>query len=819
MFSAKSQSYPATALSTGNGLHDFIEKQRVRRQSNKVLHAHPSPLFWLERNVPVKEVMIERRIANAAIPKRLNVYVGTAYCLPTNPDRCGYCLFPSEVYQGQQQLDTFLQYLEREGRRYQPFFEDDQLASLYFGGGTANLYKPDDYYRLMEIVRGVFPHIPPGVEMTLEGIPQLFTREKLAAMKANGISRISMGVQQLDDEMIKLSGRKQKAKHAFQTLEWCEELGLRSSVDLIYGWPRQTIDLMLKDLETIIRTGVRHITHYELNVAGRTAFARDHRDELPSIEQNLEMYRVSKQFLESQGFRQVTTYDWEKPDADLHGDLLFEENMRRFFTYDKDQGLIGNDMWGWGFAGVSYFLGTPEMPGWTYMNSLRVGEYFNRLDESRFPIERGFHYSERDLRIAWLFQALQGTSADLNAYKKIFGFDLLEEFDDIWQAVAERGWVEITDGKVTLVGDGVFYTPLIQSLLARERMEEMRQARSLAPRVQEDAPPLAQSFQADKPTELNGVGAELIPNTELRPRVESIASSLKPLTSRRPGPGGLTWYRELTNDGAELSLLRIYGEVRYESPVVLSHGTFSNAQTCTRLARYLAKHGFDCWILELRGHGRSTKGTGYPDFEHFSNFDAPAALRTVQHKTKKEHVFWIGHSGGGLVPLMHLARCPEACGQIRGIVTLATQATDAGATWGGRAKIILSALATNILGRAPGRMLKLGPQDEFRGVMNQWFRWNWTSRWIGKDGFDYLEALRLIKVPAICFAGGGDRFIAPYQGCRQIHDALGSFDKRMVFCAKSGGYGEDYSHARLVTSRRAQQEIWPVISEWLVKRA
>lgn len=802
-----------------NGLHDFIEKQRVRRQSNKVLHAHPSPLFWLERNVPVKEVMIERRMANAAIPKRLNVYVGTAYCLPTNPDRCGYCLFPSEVYQGQHQLDTFLQYLEREGRRYQPFFEDDQLATIYFGGGTANLYKADDYYRLMEIVRGVFPHITPGVEMTLEGIPQLFTREKLAAMKATGISRISIGVQQLDDEMIKLSGRKQKAKHAFQTLEWCEELGLRSSVDLIYGWPRQTIDLMLKDLEAIIRTGVRHITHYELNVAGRTAFARNHRDELPSIEQNLEMYRASKQFLESQGFRQVTTYDWEKPAADLPGDLLFEENMRRFFTYDKDRGLIGNDMWGWGFAGVSYFLGTPERPGWTYMNSLRVGEYFSRLDESRFPIERGFHYSEKDLRIAWLFQALQGISVDLNAYNKIFGLDLLEEFDDIWQALTERKWVEITDGKVTLVGDGVFYTPLIQSLLARERMEEMRHTKSLLPRVQEDAPPLAQPFTADKPTKLDGVGAELIPSAELRIRVENIASSPQPATSRRPGLGGRTWYRELTNDGVELSLLRIYGKVQHEPPVILTHGSFSNAQTCTRLARYLAEQGFDCWILELRGHGRSEAGPVSPNVERFSEFDVPAALRAVRRETQIRQLFWIGHSGGGLVLLMHLARHPEACGQIRAIVTLASQATDAGATWSGRAKIILSAMATNTLGRAPGQILKFGSEEESRGVMNQWFRWNWTSRWTGEDGFNYLEALRQIEVPALCFAGGGDRFIAPYRGCRRLYDTLGGFDKRMVFCAKSEGYGEDYSHARIVTSRRAQREIWPVISEWLIKRA
>jgi oxygen-independent coproporphyrinogen-3 oxidase len=800
-------------------LHAHIEKQRQRRQSNKVLHAHPSPLFWQERDLPVKELMIERRMANAAIPKRVNLYVGTPYCLPTNPDRCGFCLFPSEVYQGQHQLDTYLEYLEREGRRYQEFFDGDELASIYFGGGTSNLYKPDDYHRLFEVVKGVFPTIPRGIEITLEGIPQLFTREKLEAMKAAGVNRISMGVQQLDDEMIKLSGRKQKAKHAFQTLEWCQELGLQSSVDLIFGWPRQTIELMLKDLDAIVRTGIHHITHYELNVAGRTDFARNHRDELPSIDQNLEMYRVSKQFLESHGFRQVTAYDWEKPTADLPGEYLFEENMRHFFSCDGEGGIVGCDMWGWGFAGVSYFLGTPEMPGWTYMNCTRVGEYFNRLDESRFPVERGFYFTQKDLRIAWLFQTLQGMSVNLQVYKRVFGLDILEEYADIWHALTERGWVEITQEKATLVGDGVFYTPLIQSLFAHERMEEMRKGKSATGAVLESVSDSSQPSAVRKATEPKQLPEELTPVSEIEARASQVTPGSHPVTKRRRELGEPEHYRERTKDGVELALLRISHDIRQEIPVLLTHGTFSNAQVCTRLARHLAEDGFDCWILELRGHGRSEVGPVQPDFERFSEFDVPAALHAVRQRTNEKQVFWVAHSGGGLVLLMHLARNPEAHAQIRGVVTLASQATEAGATLAGQAKIALGAMTNNMLGYAPGPLLGLGPENEFKGVMNQWFRWNWDGRWTGKDGFDYLEALRRVETPALCFAGGGDRFIAPYRGCRRVYDGLGSLDKRMALCAKSEGYGEDYSHSRLIASRRAQQEIWPTISEWLMKRA
>ena len=86
----------------------------------------------------------------------LNLYVGTPYCLPTEPDRCGFCLFPSEVYKNRHQLDVYLEYLRREGEMVRPHLEGAELASIYFGGGTSNLYKTDQYAVLMDIVRGVF---------------------------------------------------------------------------------------------------------------------------------------------------------------------------------------------------------------------------------------------------------------------------------------------------------------------------------------------------------------------------------------------------------------------------------------------------------------------------------------------------------------------------------------------------------------------------------------------------------------------------------------------------------------------------------------
>ena len=455
----------------------YIERHRTRRQSNKVLHGHPSPVFWNDRQVSVPDVMRDRDPSSSAVTKRLNLYVGTPYCLPTEPDRCGFCLFPSEVYKDRHQLDVYLDYLRREGEMFRPHLNGVELASIYFGGGTSNLYKAEQYPVLMDIVRGVFV-IPPHIEVTLEGIPQTFSRKKLTGMKAAGINRISMGVQQVDDELIKASGRKQTSDQVFRTIEWCQELDLPISIDLIFGWPNQTTEHMLADLRAMVDTGISHITNYELNVAGRTDFMRNRRGELPSPEQNLEMYRRGKEFLESEGFRQVTPYDFERVATELPSSYLYEELFRRPFR-EEDGELLGFDAWGWGYAGISFFFGTPEVPGSAYINQIRIDDYYRDIDRGAYPVMRGFHYTETDLRIHLLFQELQGLSITRANHHKLFGRDVGDDFGAIWQVLGDIGWVQVDEQQVSIVGDGVFYLPLIQNLLAHDRTEEMRHRQKL----------------------------------------------------------------------------------------------------------------------------------------------------------------------------------------------------------------------------------------------------------------------------------------------------------------------------------------------------
>jgi oxygen-independent coproporphyrinogen-3 oxidase len=192
------------------------------------------------------------------------------------------------------------------------------------------------------------------------------------------------------------------------------------------------------------------------------------------LEETLDMYRTARDFLVARGYRQVTTYDWERVGSAAPR-LLYEDELRHRFTTGPAGTLTGSQTWGWGFSGISHFLGNRSTPGWTYMNHTHVEDYFKALDAGQFPVERAFHYAHgADFRLTVLFQMLVSMAVDRVLYSSVTGMDVVAEFADVWETLAECGWVSITPERLELSGDGVFYTPLIQSLLARDRIDDLR---------------------------------------------------------------------------------------------------------------------------------------------------------------------------------------------------------------------------------------------------------------------------------------------------------------------------------------------------------
>ena len=272
------------------------------------------------------------------------------------------------------------------------------------------------------------------------------------------------------------------------------------------------------------------------------------------------------------------------------------------------------------------------------------------------------------------------------------------------------------------------------------------------------------------------------------------------------------------DDGGRIALHHLDASRPTSPPIIIAHGTISNAETVRSLGNFLAERGFDCWLLEWAGHGHSVPASPKQNFEYPAFHDLPTAIRAVLHHTQQPRVFWVAHSGGGHLPLMYLTRYPEKQSQFAGIMTIGTQSTHAAPRLREKIAGVVLWCVTALMNRTPKVILPLGNEPEPTRLLLQWTEWNMKQRWRGADGYDYMAALARLTVPAAVIAGGRDT-IAPVAGCRAIYEAIGSSDKTWILCAESSGFSQDLAHAQLIRGTVAQNEVFPKLVEWLQERA
>ena len=102
--------------------------------------------------------------------------------------------------------------------------------------------------------------------------------------------------------------------------------------------------------------------------------------------------------------------------------------------------------------------------------------------------------------------------------------------------------------------------------------------------------------------------------------------------------------------------------------------------------------------------------------------------------------------------------------------------------------------------------------------MDQWLEWSLSGRWFGAENFDYTQKLSAVHLPSLSIAASADQSIAPVSGCEKLHNWLGGSDKTFKVFGQREGYREDYTHARIVSSRNASVDVWPVVRQWMDDR-
>ena len=202
----------------------------------------------------------------------VGVYVHVPFCERVCP-YCDFAVVAARPLTWELE-QRYLAALLRELRARRADFEGRRLASLYLGGGTPSLLRPESVAGLVEAVRGAFAGGGP-VEVTLEVNPSTLERERLPGFRSAGVSRLSLGIQSFDDTVLRRLGRAHRADEARATLAACRETRFDAiSLDLIFAAPDQTLASFERDLGEVIDYLPEHVSTYELTIEAGTPFAK-----------------------------------------------------------------------------------------------------------------------------------------------------------------------------------------------------------------------------------------------------------------------------------------------------------------------------------------------------------------------------------------------------------------------------------------------------------------------------------------------------------------------------------------------------------------
>jgi polyhydroxyalkanoate synthase len=317
----------------------------------------------------------------------------------------------------------------------------------------------------------------------------------------------------------------------------------------------------------------------------------------------------------------------------------------------------------------------------------------------------------------------------------------------------------------------------------------------------------------------------------------------------------------VTGDGWLLSLYRY--RPRAEGPgrgaVFLCHGLLANRANLDlderrSLARYLADRGFDAWLLDLRGSGGSRdpegrRGLGRITFDDYVEQDIPAALEAVRKETGSREIQWVGHSMGGMLLYAYLSGREDP--GLRSAVTVASPLDFGVLARTARPMLALRPLlrfsraplglilrgVLPLLALSHGALVRLGllpsnlrPGDfgdllvnviePFGppGVLGQFAHWVEEGVFVSRDRERAYDTLAHLRCPLLVIAASGDR-LTPPDSVRPAVDRAPAREKVYRLFGIPSGDRHDYGHGDVLLSDPAREEVFPLISDWLVCHA
>ncbi len=284
------------------------------------------------------------------------------------------------------------------------------------------------------------------------------------------------------------------------------------------------------------------------------------------------------------------------------------------------------------------------------------------------------------------------------------------------------------------------------------------------------------------------------------------------------------------NEHDSLHLKRIYKD-ESGPPVFLLHGSIENgrifySESGKGLAPFLARAGFDVFIGDLRGHGKSR-----PKIDRHATFgqheliceDIPIFLKAIERIHKGEKLNVLAHSWGGVLLFSFLARNPEYAKKINSIVCFATKRSInvfnlpkffvINFYWH-----FLGSLLVKLFGFLPVKKIKFGEEDIAKKLyyeMSQWIKAG--SRWVDPtDNFNYAEAIKKVDLPrTLHIVGEKDLYLGHRRDVKIFLEESNPEKSDYVIINRYNNFKRTYGHVDILTHPQAGEDHFPFILKWL----
>ena len=384
------------------------------------------------------------------IPRRLSLYVHVPFCFSP----CFYCGCTRIITRDRSKADSYLSSLHREIERTAPLFDRDRkVVQLHLGGGTPNFL---DARQMGELMESIDSHFSLAREDTREaGIeldPRGVDRDYVRMLAGHGFNRVSVGVQDFDPAVQAAVNRIQSVEETRAVLDAARESGFRStSIDLIYGLPRQTPASFAKTLEQVLSLRPDRIATYGYAHMPERFKAQRQIDagELPDASTRLALLGLTIETLTAAGYRYIGMDHFALPDDELahaqdHGTL--QRNFQGYSTHGSCD-MIGLGVSAIGRVGDAFTQNAKDLVG-----------YYAALDAGRLPVARGLRLSEDDHIRADLIQRIMCNGVvDIAAFEARHPIDFAVYFAPELGALrrlAADGLVVVTPTRIAATSRG-----------------------------------------------------------------------------------------------------------------------------------------------------------------------------------------------------------------------------------------------------------------------------------------------------------------------------------------------------------------------------